>query len=170
MSKQFESEIVELQGYVLNFAYQLTSNKDEAFDIVQDTMLKALDNEAKFTEGTNLKGWLFTIARNIFINNYRKKVRSNTIFDTTDNLFMLNLCQDSRCDTPEGTISIKEISAVISKMDNAYKVPFNMFVAGYKYTEIAEAMKLPLGTIKSRVFHARKQLQEELKDYKHYGS
>ena len=71
-SKSFINNLTALQANLLNFAYMLTSNRDDAYDLLQDTMVKALDNEEKYAEGTNFKGWVFTIMRNIFINNYRR--------------------------------------------------------------------------------------------------
>ncbi|MDE6080940.1 MAG: RNA polymerase sigma factor, partial [Muribaculaceae bacterium] len=61
MSKAFESKLLSLQGNLLNFAYMLTSNRDDAYDLLQDTTLKALDNEDKYVANTNFKGWVFTI-------------------------------------------------------------------------------------------------------------
>ncbi len=84
-----------LQANLLNFAFMLTSNRDDAYDLLQDTTLKALDNADKYVENTNFKGWVFTIMRNIFINNYRRVVRSATVIDQTDDLYHLNLSQDS---------------------------------------------------------------------------
>ena len=83
-SKNFQTKLLSLQGNLLNFAYLLTSNRDDAYDLLQDTTLKALDNEDKYVENVNFKGWVFTIMRNIFINNYRKVVRSATIIDQTE--------------------------------------------------------------------------------------
>ena len=77
---------MDLQANMLNFAYMLTSNRDDAYDLLQDTTLKALDNEDKYAENTNFKGWVFTIMRNIFINNYRRVVRSATVVDRTEDL------------------------------------------------------------------------------------
>ena len=166
MSKAFESKLLSLQGNLLNFAYMLTSNRDDAYDLLQDTTLKALDNEDKYVDNTNFKGWVFTIMRNIFINNYRKVVRSATIVDTTEDLYHLNLSQESGLETPEGSFAENEISSAINALSDEYRVPFSMYVAGYKYNEISEKMNLPLGTIKSRIFFARKQLQDTLKDYR----
>ena len=163
---KFQTNLMNLQSNMLNFAYMLTNNRDDAYDLLQDTTLKALDNEEKFTEGTNFKGWVFTIMRNIFINNYRKVVRSATIIDQTEDLYHLNLPQESGLDTPEGSIAAGEITAAINSFSDDYRVPFSMHVAGYKYNEIAEKMNLPLGTVKSRIFFARQRLQKMLKDYK----
>ena len=165
-SKNFESKLLSLQSNLLNFAYMLTSNRDDAYDLLQDTTLKALDNEDKYVDNVNFKGWVFTIMRNIFINNYRKVVRSATVIDQTEDLYHLNLPQESGLNTPEGSVAVTEITAVINTFSEEYRIPFTMHVQGYKYNEIADKMNLPLGTIKSRIFFARKRLQELLKDYR----
>ena len=151
---------------MLNFAYMLTSNRDDAYDLLQDTTLKVLDNEEKYVENTNFKGWVFTIMRNIFINNYRKVAREATMVDQTEDLYHLNLSQDSGLETPEGGIAVDEITRAINSFSDEYRIPFSMHVSGYKYSEIAEKMDLPLGTVKSRIFFARQRLQDILKDYK----
>ncbi|MDE6310874.1 MAG: sigma-70 family RNA polymerase sigma factor [Muribaculaceae bacterium] len=165
-SAKFQSNLMGLQSNLLNFAYMLTSNRDDAYDLLQDTTLKALDNEEKYTEGTNLKGWLFTIMRNIFINNYRRISRAATIVDTTDNQYLINLPAESATESPEGTYTANEITEAINALSEDYRKPFSMHVAGYKYEEIAEEMSLPLGTVKSRIFSARKRLQERFADYR----
>ena len=164
-SAKFQINLMALQANLLNFAYMLTSNRDDAYDLLQDTTLKALDNEEKYAENTNFKGWVFTIMRNIFINNYRRNVRSATIVDTTDNLYHLNLSQESRFESPEETYGAAEITDAINEFADEYRIPFSMHVAGYKYNEIAEHMHLPLGTVKSRIFFARQKLQERFADY-----
>ena len=163
---KFQSNLMNLQANLLNFAYMLTSNRDDAYDLLQDTTLKALDNEEKYSEGTNFKGWVFTIMRNIFINNYRRSVRTATVVDTTDNLYHLNLSQDSGIDSPEDSYTASEITDAINDFSDEYRIPFSMHVAGYKYNEIADHMGLPLGTIKSRIFMARKRLQERFSVYR----
>ena len=165
-NKEFEAKLMSLQGNLLNFAYMLTSNRDNAYDLLQDTTLKALDNESKYVDNTNFKGWVFTIMRNIFINNYRRTVRSQTVVDQTEDLYHLNLSQDSGLETPEGSYGASEITAAINAFPEEYRVPFSMHVAGYKYNEIAEKMNLPLGTVKSRIFFARKKLQSQFADYR----
>lgn len=165
-TEKFQTNLMNLQSNLLNFAYMLTSNRDDAYDLLQDTTLKALDNEDKYTENTNFKGWVFTIMRNIFINNYRRSSRAATVVDTTENLYHLNLSQDSGLDTPEGSFHASEITDAIDSFADEYRIPFSMHVAGYKYNEIAEHMNLPLGTVKSRIFFARKKLQEQFADYR----
>ena len=165
-SAKFQSNLMSLQANMLNFAYMLTSNRDDAYDLLQDTTLKALDNEDKYAEGTNLKGWVFTIMRNIFINNYRRTSRSATVVDTTDNQYLINLPAEAAHETPEGTLTANEITAAINEFSEEYRVPFSMHVAGYKYEEIAEELDLPLGTVKSRIFAARKRLQVRFAEYR----
>lgn len=163
---KFQNNLMALQDNMLNFAYMLTSNRDDAYDLLQDTTLKVLDNEDKYTDNTNFKGWVFTIMRNIFINNYRRASRAATIIDTTDNLYHLNLSQDSGLESPEGSFGAKEITTAINEFSDEYRIPFSMHMAGYKYNEIAEKMNLPLGTVKSRIFQARRRLQTRFSDYR----
>ncbi len=165
-TSKFQNDLMNLQSNMLNFAYMLTSNRDDAYDLLQDTTLKVLDNESKYAENTNFKGWVFTIMRNIFINNYRRTARAATMIDTTDNLYHLNLSQDSGLESPEESYGASEIGAAIESFSDEYRIPFSMHVAGYKYNEIAEHMNLPLGTVKSRIFFARKKLQERFADYR----
>lgn len=162
----FQENLMKLQDNLLNFAYKLTSNRDDAYDLLQDTTLKALDNEEKYADNTNFKGWVFTIMRNLFINNYRRNTRAATVVDTTENLYHLNLSQDSGLESPEDSFGAQEITSAISEFSDEYRIPFSMHVAGYKYSEIAEEMNLPLGTVKSRIFFARKKLQERFADFR----
>ena len=165
-SASFKDKLMSLQSNLLNFADMLTSNRDDAYDLLQDTTLKALDNEEKFVDNTNFKGWVFTIMRNIFINNYRRTVRSATVIDQTEDLYHLNISQDSGLTAPEGSVSVTEITAAIRSFSDEYRIPFTMHVQGYKYNEIADKMDLPLGTVKSRIFFARKRLQTLFADYR----
>ncbi len=164
-SSNFQTALMNLQANMLNFAFMLTSNRDDAYDLLQDTTLKALDNQDKYADDANFKGWVFTIMRNLFINNYRRASRQATVVDTTENLYHLNLSQDSGLETPEGSLTAQEITAAIDALSDDFRVPFSMHVAGYKYQEIADKMDLPLGTVKSRIFFARKRLQERFADY-----
>lgn len=162
----FKSSVIGMQGNLLSFALKLTLNEEEAHDLVQDTTLKALDNAEKFVDNANFNGWMMTIMRNIFINNYRKRTRENTVVDTTDDLYHLNLSQDSGVQTPDGAYAAGEISAILNGFPADYRNPFSLHIAGYKYEEISEKLGMPLGTVKSRIFFTRKRLREILKDYR----
>lgn len=162
----FIHKLLEMQNGMYNFAISLTSNRDDAKDLVQDTTLKAIDSEDKYVDNVNFKGWVLTIMRNLFINNYRRAVRSGTVIDRTDDLYHLNLDQDSGLQTPEGSLAIDDINAALNSFSDDYRIPFSMHLAGYHYAEIAERVHLPLGTVKSRIFYARKRLQSMLGDYR----
>ena len=105
----FRKDLISVQEELLRFAYKLTADKEEANDLLQETSLKALDNEDKYMPDTNFKGWMYTIMRNIFINNYRRIVREQTFVDQTDNLYHLNLPQNSGFANAEGSYDLKEI-------------------------------------------------------------
>lgn len=141
------------------FAYNLTKNTEDAADLFQETALRALRNKDKFKPGTNFKAWSFTIMKNIFINNYRKKIKRNTIVDTTENLYFINSGVTVENDA-ETNILMQELRKMIDSLDDGLKIPFNLHVEGYKYQEIADELELPLGTIKSRIFFARKALKK----------
>lgn len=163
----FQNKLLSVQRNLLNFAYTLTSNRDDAYDLLQDTTLKALDSEDKYVENVNFKGWIFTIMRNLFINKYRKESRSVVVVDQSDDLYQLNFSQDSGFETPEGAINTKEIEAVIASFSDEYRQPFTLYISGYRYAEIAQRMKLPLGTVKSRIHQARIKLQALLADMRY---
>ena len=161
----FAQDLLSVQTELLNFAYKLTADREEANDLLQETSLKALDNEDKYTAETNFKGWIYTIMRNIFINNYRKVVRDQTFVDHTDNLYHLNSSQESGFDSTEQAYDMREIHKVVNNLPKEYKIPFAMHVSGFKYREIADKLNLPLGTVKSRIFFTRQRLQGQLKDF-----
>ena len=125
-SLSFRKDLIGVQEELLRFAYKLTANREEANDLLQETSLKALDNEEKYVPDTNFKGWMYTIMRNIFINNYRKIVRDQTFVDTTDNYYHLNLPQDSGFESTEGAYDLKEMHRIVNALPREYKIPFSM--------------------------------------------
>ena len=164
-SLSFRKDLVGVQEELLRFAYKLTTDREEANDLLQETSLKALDNEEKYTPDTNFKGWMYTIMRNIFINNYRKSLREVDMTDSTYNLYAQTMTEGEDGNRFETIYDLKELYKVINAVPEELKKPFLMFVAGFKYREIAEKMDLPVGTIKSRLFLIRKRLQQDLKDF-----
>lgn len=162
---QFQQKLLGLQENMMNFALMLTANREEALDLLQDTTLKVLNNQEKFVDNVNFKGWVLTVMRNIFINNYHKIVRVQTVVDSSADLYNLDVVNDSGFDSPDKAYQIKEITKAINGLNDDLKVPFSMFLSGYKYNEIAEKLNVPLGTVKSRIFFARQELQKRLKDF-----
>jgi RNA polymerase sigma factor (sigma-70 family) len=150
--------------YLRGFAYNFTRNTDDADDLLQDTLLKAMRYKDHFQDGTNFRGWLFTIMRNIFINDFKRKKLRKTMVDQTDDHYFLNYGRSSE-DTVSRSIHVQDIHKAINRLSAEYKKPFQMFLDGYHYDEIAADMSIPMGTVKSRIFHARKRLMNELKDF-----
>ena len=160
----FTKGILAIQPDLHRFAYKLTADRESANDLVQDCLLQALDNQEKFTYSKNLKGWMYTLMRNIFVNNYRRTVREMNLIDDSYSINQQYLIEDEDADRFEFTYDMKQLYRVIHSIPEEMKVPFQMFVAGFKYREIAEKLGLPMGTVKSRLFFIRKRLKEELKD------
>jgi RNA polymerase sigma-70 factor (ECF subfamily) len=158
---EFNQQLVSLNGPMTSFATQLTSNSEDAVELVQETYLKALSNREKFRPHTNLKAWVLTIMKNLFINNYhRAAFRKTKTF--SDYQFYFN--EDSRPtnENPASIYTIKELGESIEKLDKKFKVPLKMFLAGYKYKEISQKLGLNIGTIKSRIFFAKRKLKRLL--------
>lgn len=162
---EFTHQIAGLRGTLQTFTRRFTHDKDESLDLVQDTILKALTYRDKFRQDTNLKGWLFTIMRNTFINNYRKNQRAKTSNDTTKDLYFLNVEEEHTFNRPQESLEFKEIWKNVNHIKEELLTPFKMHTTGYKYHEIAEHLKIPIGTVKNRIFHARKEIQKRLQGY-----
>ena len=162
---EFEELLVDNSEFLKPFAINLTRDNEAAQDLYQETLYKALANQEKYNDGTNIKAWLFTIMRNIFINNYRRKAKQQTIFDNSHNDFLLNNNQVTVANVAEGNMQMKEIRKAIYNLPEIFKTPFSLYFDGYKYHEIAEALHEPLGTIKSRIHFARKLLKEQITRY-----
>lgn len=162
---EFNTMLLDNAGFLRPFAINLTKDTDAANDLYQETLYKALANHEKYNAGTNIKAWLFTIMRNIFINNYRRKAKQRTIFDNTSEDFLINLKQAAISNTAESNLRLKEINTAIGHLPEIFKTPFLLYLDGYKYQEIAEHLNEPLGTIKSRIHFARKLLKEQISRY-----
>jgi len=163
-SLKFNQQFDELTPNLHSFAYKLTNNKSDASDLFQETAFKAMKNKNMYKAGTNLKAWLFTIMKNIFINDYRKKKRANTVIDTTDERYFINSGKVAVVNKANSNIMVRELKEMIRQLDDSIKVPFMMYFSGYKYQEIADYLELPLGTVKSRIFFARRELKQLVND------
>jgi RNA polymerase sigma factor (sigma-70 family) len=162
---EFTHQVATLRGTLKAFTRRFTTDRDESSDLVQETILKALLYKDKFTQDTNLKGWLFTIMRNTFINDYRKNQRARTSRDNTKELYFLNVEDTHTFNSPDAKFEYKDIWRNVNALPKELLLPFKMHTTGYKYHEIAEHLSLPIGTIKNRIFHARKEIQKKLTGY-----
>lgn len=168
---EFTNRLDQMTLMLNAFAYNLTKNIEDAKDLYQETAFRAITNREKFHPGTNFKAWMFTIMKNIFINNYRKKVKANTIFDSTDNQYFINSTSTLVRNEGESNIMMEELNGMVNALDTTVQVPFVMHYEGYKYQEIADELSLPLGTVKSRIFFARKELKDKInKRYDNLGA
>ncbi|HSU27730.1 MAG TPA: RNA polymerase sigma factor [Chitinophagaceae bacterium] len=164
-SPEFNNMLVNQADFLKPFAINLTRDQEAAKDLFQETLYKALSNQEKYHAGTNLKAWLYTIMRNIFINDYRRKVKHRTIFDQSPNEYLIDTKQSGQAVTAESNIRVKEIKMAIQELPEIFKTPFLLYFDGFKYNEIAKVLKEPLGTIKSRIHFARKLLKEQISRY-----
>ena len=162
---QFNNALLGLSDKLHYYALSLTSDSERANDLLQETFLKALTYRDKFTQNTNFKAWIYTIMKNTFINDYRRNVKTKNTFDASNNEFHLMFSMDKVYPAPDSFYSSKEINKSIDALEDDYKIPFSMFLEGYKYKEIAEELGLPLGTVKSRIFFTRKKLEKALHEY-----
>jgi RNA polymerase sigma factor (sigma-70 family) len=162
---EFNQMLVNNAEFLKPFAITLTRDTEAAKDLFQETLYRALANRDKYNVGTNIKAWLYTIMRNIFINNYRRKVKQNTIFDSTPNDFLLNQNQVVVANGAEVNLRLKDIQEAIHNLPAIFKNPFLLYFDGFKYHEIADMLSEPLGTIKSRIHFARKLLKTQIQRF-----
>jgi RNA polymerase sigma factor (sigma-70 family) len=162
---EYNHEISQMTKSLKPFALKLTKDSEDANDLLQETLMKAFKNREKFSEGTNLKAWLYTIMKNTFITNYQKMVRRGTFIDTTDNLHFINSSDSKIENRAYGDFALRDINEAIDRLDDVYKTPFMMYFRGFKYQEIAERLEIPIGTVKNRIHIARKLLKEKLITY-----
>jgi RNA polymerase sigma-70 factor (ECF subfamily) len=163
---EFEKKLEVLQPTLKNYALQLSKNMDDANDLVQETLMKAIIYSSKFKKGTNLKGWLFTIMRNSFINNYRRITKRNTFMDTQDEQFIIDNAKTFNAhNNGESKFIKQDLSNAIDSLPDDLRITFEMNTLGYKYHEIAEKIGIPIGTIKTRIFVARRRLRSQLSEY-----
>ena len=162
---EFNELLLSSAGSLKPFAVSLTHDQEAAKDLFQETLYRALANKDKYNTGTNVKAWLFTIMRNIFINDYRRKAKQKVIFDNTINESLINSGRTVVYNGGEEHLQYKEINHSIYHLPQIFKIPFLLYFEGYRYHEIAYSLNEPLGTIKSRIHFARKLLKEQIARY-----
>jgi RNA polymerase sigma factor (sigma-70 family) len=159
---EFNQSLISNAEYLKPFAMTLTRDIESAKDLVQETLYRALANRDKYSAGTNIKAWMYTIMRNIFINNYRRNKKHPVVFDDSTNDLLLDHNQFATANAAESKLDLKDIHQAMYDLPQIFKQPFELYIDGYKYHEIAFILKEPLGTIKSRIHFARKLLKQQL--------
>jgi len=162
---EFNSMVTRQTSSLKMYALHFTHDTDDANDLVQDTILKAITDYNKFKEGANLKGWLYTIMKNTFINNYRRFVKISSFVIKSDDISSTNLMYSATHNQGEPKFVMDDIKNALGKLPEEYYVPFTMHFDGHKYHEIAEHLTIPIGTVKTRIHVARKLLKKSLKPY-----
>lgn len=162
---EFSTLVTRQASSLKIYAMRFTKDADDANDLVQDTILKAITYFNKFKEGTNLKGWLYTIMKNTFINNYRRIVKIGSFVTQTDEISSQQLSYSASKNDGENKFVMDDIKNALSKLQKEYYVPFTMYFEGFKYHEIADHLTIPIGTVKTRIHVARKLLKDDLKVY-----
>jgi RNA polymerase sigma-70 factor, ECF subfamily len=160
---EFQSQLINLKESLMRFAFSLTSDKEDAQDLVQETFLRALKYSNQYEEESNFKAWTSTIMKNTFINNYRQGIRQNLYRDQTKGSIIFDQTRSISPDDPESVYSIKEIYQNIELLEEKFRIPFKMHIKGYKYREIGDELNLNIGTVKSRIFSSRKKMKDLLK-------
>jgi RNA polymerase sigma-70 factor (ECF subfamily) len=162
---EFSMLLTENSEFLRPFAITLTKDHEAAKDLFQDTLFRAFSNKDKYNVGTNIRAWLYTIMRNIFINDYRKKAKQSTVFDSTPNDYLIDQTNNKVTNDAITNLNLQEVKQLIYELPELFRTPFNLYYEGYKYNEIADALEEPLGTIKSRIHFARKILKQKIERY-----
>ncbi|PRD55785.1 RNA polymerase sigma factor [Sphingobacterium gobiense] len=163
---EFNTLVIRQSESLKAYARNFTRDQDDANDLVQDTLLKAVTYFKNFKEGTNLKGWLYTIMKNTFINNYRRVVKTNSFITKEEEITSANLVVSATKNRGENKFVMEDINHALSSLSEDYYVPFTMYFEGYKYHEISDHLNIPIGTVKTRIHVARKVMKKTLNTYK----
>jgi RNA polymerase sigma factor (sigma-70 family) len=160
---EFNELLVGQSDFLKPFAITLTKDNESAKDLFQETLYRALANKDKYGQGTNLKAWLFTIMRNIFINNYRRNAKHTIVYEGATTDFSAEKTSKKLSAFADGNVLLKEVQKALHNLPVIFRNPFLLYFEGYKYHEISDMLHEPLGTVKSRIHFARKLLQKQLK-------
>ena len=158
----FNKRLNDITNILSGYAMRLTRNREEARDLVQDTIYKALRYRDKYSDETNFNGWVYTIMKNTFLN--AKKRGALVRFMSVDESPSLFNSLHHSAENVVSDINHSDIELAIASLKDGIRIPFVMSVAGFQYGEIAEEMCIPIGTVKSRIFKARSILSEMLRD------
>ena len=164
--QEFRERVSNFREDFYPYAYSLTKNHFDSEDLLQESLLRAIQNFHNFREDRNLKGWVRTVLYNTFINSYWEKARKYTQINIDDIPEVLdNRCLVESLELDDDYLD-SEIRKVLRDLPWQFKSVLLLYsIAGYEYKEIAKMLKIPLGTVMSRIFRARKWLQVRLRDY-----
>jgi len=155
---QFASDLVQMQEQLFYYALQLTEDRDDAMDLVQETSFKALKNKKRLHNDNHIRAWLYTILKNTYINYLRSSHYRQLVYDTDELMVYSDTNEDKGNLLPDEVLLKKELRELIGMLPHDYEQPIKMLMSGYSYKEIAKQMNIPIGTVKSRIHLGKKQI------------
>jgi len=153
----FQYDLVQLQEQLFYYALQLTEDREDALDLVQETSFKALKNRKRLHNNDHIRAWLYTILKNTYIN-YLRSSHYRQLTHDSEELNSYPVQSSSSNGVPYDQLEKKELHEIIGMLPGVYSKPIKMFLSGYSYKEIAEHMGIPIGTVKSRIHLGKKQI------------
>jgi RNA polymerase sigma-70 factor (ECF subfamily) len=158
---EFHQLLIDSSRTLKTFAISFTHDHEEAKDLLQETLTRALENKEKYCEVTNIKAWLYTVMHNIFINNCRRKKNKKK--------HSCHSAQASSKNDPPGSfyhqaesLEVKEMLSVLHSLPDTFRIPIWLAIEGYNYQEIADILSVAVGTIKSRIHFGRKRIRQKV--------
>lgn len=157
---RYIKQLIQYQRDLLAYAYSLTHNKQDAFDLLQDTSLRAIHEEANYIHDNSIKGWLCTLMHNIFINNYHKEQRKKTYVNATEEQYQYTWKHVVSTSSSEANCHKNDLMHIVNLLPQDNSEPLQLFIEGFRYVEIAKQLDLPLSTVKARIFKGRQLLRQ----------
>ena len=156
-----QTRLMSLQSNMLNFAYMLTGNRADAYDLLEDTTLKVLDNADKYAGDTSFKLWVFAIMRGIFNSDYCRG-EGIPVIDRSADLYCLSVRHDNSTGAPAESHNVCALTEAIDRLPENYRVVYGLYVAGYRCNEIALQTGIGVSTVKMRVHNAGILIEKSL--------
>ncbi len=166
---EFSGLLMSNAPFLKPYAVTLTRDYERAKDLFQETLVRALTNQHRYHTGTNIKAWLHTIMRNIFINDYRRNIKHRVVQTGGMPEYGEPGLKFSVQNDGVQNLGEKELWREVDNLPELFREPFLLHYYGYKYQDIAQKIKEPLGTIKSRIHVARKILKESISRNTQFG-
>ncbi len=155
----FAGNLIRMQEQLFYYALQLTEDREDAMDLVQETSYKALKNRNKLHDDEHVRAWLYTILKNTYINYLRSSHYRQLVHDPEE-MNQYDLRESSHSpDLPDEILAKKELHHLINLLPGVYEQPIKLFLTGYSYKEISQQMNIPIGTVKSRIHLGKKQIR-----------
>ncbi len=154
----FMYDLVQMQEQLFYYALQLTEDREDALELVQETSFKALKNRNRLHNNDHIRAWLYTILKNTYIN-YLRSSHYRQLTHDSEELSNYAAPNGGTNGAPYDQLMKKELHEIIEMLPGAYEKPIKLFLSGYSYKEIAMQMNIPIGTVKSRIYLGKKRIR-----------